>query len=172
MFLLGEFILALGIDINQVNYHDNEKLSDGVKKYCSKNESKYKDRQCSFIIYPSHVNTEQIIDIIKTYVGENAVKAMIPLIPLNRERNGTCFQPSPLTIEKLKREINSLKIKQDAPVSVLLFDDAIVDGKTQEEIKHILYGLGVNQVLSIFILERRRLPFNTSDCKKPQYFGA
>lgn len=169
-FILGEFILALGIDTNQVNFHDNEKLSDGVKKYCSKNENKYKDRQCSFIIYPSHVNTEQIIDIIKPYIGENSVKSIIPLIPLNRERNGTCFQPSPLTIEKLKREINSLKIKQDSPISVLLFDDAIVDGKTQEEIKHILYGLGVNQVLSIFILERRRLPFNTSDCKKTTVF--
>lgn len=171
-FLLGEIASAFNINLDTIDFHSNGKLRKGVSSYCSSNKTKYANKRCSFIVYPFHANTEIIIDIIKDYIKGEDVK-IVPLIPLKKERNGTCFQPSPLTIEMLKSIILQLREgKGDSvfDINAMLFDDAVVDGKTQEEIKHILFSLGVKHVMSVFILERRRLPYNTSDVKKSSVF--
>lgn len=171
-FILGEIMSAFGLDVNKINFHENSKFSEAVSAYCLEHGGKYKARKCSFIVYPFHANTERIIDIIKEYISADDV-IMVPLIPLRKERNGTCFQPSPLTIEMLKGIISrqeSEEGKTGSDINVLFFDDAIVDGKTQEEIKHILFSLGVKHVMSLFLLERRRLPYNTSDSRKSSVF--
>lgn len=171
-FILGEIISAFGLGFNRINFHDNSKFSKAVTSYCVKHEKKYKERKCSFLVYPFHANTERIMDIIREYIKDENV-TMVPLIPLRKERSGTCFQPSPLTIEMIKGIISRHKSTEgnsDSDINVLLFDDAVVDGKTQEEIKHILFSLGVKHVMSIFLLERRRLPYNTSDNRKSSVF--
>ena len=167
-FLLGEVSSALSLEEKDLNVQDNDKLKEKVLEYIDKNKDKYINRHCSFVVYPYHSNTDQIIDTIKNHIKKEDV-IYIPLIPLNKERTGTSFQPSPLTIEMLRKTIDS--IKQNAKeINTLLLDDAIIDGKTQEEINHILYGLGVSHVMSVFILERRRIPYNTSDDTKTAAF--
>ena len=171
-FILGEIISAFGLEPNRINFHDNSKFSKAVVSYCANHGEKYKDRKCSFLVYPFHANTESIMDIIREYIKDEDV-TMVPLIQLRKERSGTCFQPSPLTIEMIKGIISRCQCKEvssDTDINVLLFDDAVVDGKTQEEIKHILFSLGVKHVMSMFLLERRRLPYNTSDNRKSSVF--
>lgn len=167
-FLLGEVSSALSLQEKNLEVKDNEKLKENVMEYIDKKRDKYINRKCSFVVYPYHSNTEQIIDTIKNYIKKEDAN-FIPLIPLNKERTGTSFQPSPLTIEMLRKTIESAK-KNAKEVNALLIDDAIIDGKTQEEIKHVLYGLGVSHVMSVFILERRRIPYNTSDNTKTAVF--
>lgn len=167
-FLLGEVSSALSLEEKDLNLRDNERLKEKVLEYIDENKGKYINRHCSFVVYPYHSNTDQIIDTIKYHIKkEDAV--FIPLIPLNKERTGTSFQPSPLTIEMLRKTIKFAK-RNAEEVNALLLDDAIIDGKTQEEIKHILYGLDVSHVMSVFILERRRIPYNTSDNTKTSAF--
>ena len=167
-FLLGEVSSALSLKNQNLVFNDNEKLKENVLEYIDKNKNKYNNRHCSFVVYPYHSNTEQIIDTVKNFIIKEDAN-FIPLIPLNKERTGTSFQPSPLTIEMLRKTIK--KATQYAQeINVLLLDDAIIDGKTQEEIKHVLYGLGVSHVMSVFILERRRIPYNTSDNSKTAVF--
>lgn len=166
-FLLGEIMAAFHLDERIINFHDKEKLKKLVREYKDNEKKKYENRKCSFLIYPYHSNTEYIVDIIKEYV--NDIK-FIPLIPLNKERNGTSFQPSPRTIEMLRKVIDELRGTISSDINALLLDDAIIDGKTQEEIKHVMYGLGVNHIMSLFILERRRIPFNTSDNRTTSAF--
>lgn len=170
-FLLGEIVAAMGLERDDILLKETNKFLNDVMDYASQQKDKYREKRCSILVYPYHSNTERVIDIVKKYIVENRVM-MVPLIPINKERNGTCFQPSPLTIEMLRKAVKALSAKEEYAdhVNVLLFDDAIVDGKTQEEIKHILYSLGVNQVFSMFILERRRMPFNTSDESKSSVF--
>ncbi len=165
-FLLGEIASAFSLDDIDLEFHGNEKFKDDVRKYIAKYSEKYNNRKCSFLIYPYHPNTERIIEIIKDYIKTKDIP-MIPLVPLNKERNGTTFQPSPLTIEMLRNKICSFGEKE---VNALFLDDAIVDGKTQEEIKHIMYWLGVHDVMSVFILERRRMPYSTSNNLKSSVF--
>ena len=171
-FLLGEIVAAMGLKEGDLRIERTDKFLKDVVNYASKNKAKYNSKQCSILVYPYHSNTERVIDIIKDCLVEDCVM-MVPLIPINKERNGTCFQPSPLTIQMLKKAVDSKSINKDGSrkeVNVLFFDDAIVDGKTQEEIKHILYSVGVKHVISMFILERRRMPFNTSDDSRTSVF--
>lgn len=173
-FLLGEIMAAFNLKEDDMNFHENVKFKQDVLQYKKQEEKKYEHRKCSFLIYPYHSNTERIVDIIKEYLINNDVK-IIPLIPLNKERNGTSFQPSPLTIEMLKKTILVQRVKNkdgigEKEINALLLDDAIIDGKTQEEIKHVMYGLGIRHIMSVFILERRRIPYNTSDCRKTSAF--
>lgn len=122
------------------------------------------EKRCAFIVYPYHYNTEHVIKLIKKYLGQNNVNNIIALIPINKERSGTSFLISPVTLEAVKSRIAEYKKNNtNKKLNVLLFDDAIVDGKNRAEIKHILYGLGVDSVRTLCILERRRLPFNTSN---------
>ena len=172
-FLLGEVASALSLEEEDLDFRDNDfrdniKLKENVLEYINKNKDKYINRHCSFVVYPYHSNTDQIIDTIKNHIKKEDV-IFIPLIPLNKERTGTSFQPSPLTIEMLRKTIDSAKHNAEE-INALLLDDAIIDGKTQEEIKHILYGLDVSHVMSVFILERRRIPYNTSDNTKTSAF--
>ena len=168
-FILGEVISAFGINLEDVDFHGNDKFKENVAAYCSVNGDKYESRNCSILVYPYHSHTEAIIDILRGYLSDQI--QMIPLIPINNERNGTSFQPSPLTMEMLRKTVDELiQDSVSGKVDVLFFDDAIVDGKTQDEIKHILYSLGVACMMSLFILERRRIPFNTSDYRKSSVF--
>lgn len=167
-FLLGEVSSALSLKEECLDFDENVKLKENVLEYIDKNKDKYSNRKCSFVVYPYHSNTEQIIDTVKNYIKKGNAN-FIPLIPLNKERTGTSFQPSPLTIEMLRKTIKSA-MRNAKAVNALLLDDAIVEGKTQEEIKHVLYGLGVSHVMSVFILERRRIPYNTSDNTKTAVF--
>jgi hypothetical protein len=168
-FLLGEIAAAFSLDEKDLDFHDGFdhgfRFKNSVLKHKRIVSDKYKERQCSFLVYPYHPNTEIIIDKIKEYIKKDII--IIPLVPINKERNGTSFQPSPLTIEMLRKLVDSYGEKE---VNALFFDDAIVDGKTQEEIKHIMYWLGVKHVMSVFILERRRMPYSTSDNSKTSVF--
>jgi len=167
-FLLGEVSSALSLKEEYLDFDENDKLKENVLEYINKNKDKYSNRKCSFVVYPYHSNTEQIIDTIKNFIKKGYAN-FIPLIPLNKERTGTSFQPSPLTIEMLRKTIKNA-MRNAKAVNALLLDDAIVEGKTQEEIKHVLYGLGVSHIMSVFILERRRIPYNTSDNTKTAVF--
>lgn len=167
-FLLREIASAFSLKENDFNFHENVKFKNDVFANNTSVQEKYKNKKCSFLVYPYHSNTEQIIETIMEYIENKDIK-MIPLIPLNKERNGTSFQPSPLTIEMLKRTINQAAAKGNK-VNALFFDDATVDGKTQEEIKYVLHGLGVKNVMSLFLLERRRIPYNTSDSSESSVF--
>lgn len=173
-FLLGEIMSAMGLEEQDMDFHENVKFKQDVLQYKEQAKKRYEHKRCPFLIYPYHSNTERIIDIIKEYITRKDVK-IIPLIPLNKERNGTSFQPSPLTIEMLRNTIAEQREvlgdeKGQTDINALLLDDAIVDGKTQEEIKHVMHGLGVKHVMSVFILERRRIPYNTSDDRKSAAF--
>lgn len=173
-FLLGEIMAAFGLEVENVKFHDNQiKFRNDVDEYKNQVKTKYAPHKCSFLIYPYHSNTERIIDIIKDYIDKDV--KFIPLIAINKERNGTSFLPSPLTIEMLNKTIYEQRQKKDGgivekEINALLFDDAIIDGKTQEEIKHVMYKLGVHHIMSLFILERRRIPFNTSDNRNTSVF--
>ena len=171
-FLLGEIVAAFDLNIDDVDFQGNVKFRDDVKEYVERKKEEFKQRVCTILVYPYHSNTERIMDILNEYLREAKI-ITVPLIPINKERNGTTFQPSPLTIEMLRKAIQDKAQTSDGrsvEVNALFFDDSIVDGRTQDEIKHILYGLGVKYVFSLFLLERRRIPFNTSDFTQSSVF--
>ncbi len=165
-FLIGEFLHALGSNESDITDIENIRLVNGVKKYLQIEypQNNKNIGESAVIVYPYHFNTEHVVSIIKSKIDKKLHHRIIALFPLNKERTNTTFLTSPLTIETLKKKIKDFKTNSpQKSINVLLFDDAIIAGKTRKEIKHLLFSLGVNNITTVSIIERRRLPFNTSD---------
>ncbi|RVT97329.1 hypothetical protein EOD41_18695 [Mucilaginibacter limnophilus] len=168
IFLLGEFVLALGIEPSDL-ISDNGRLIDGVANYV-KHERDFFSKsifECSLIVYPYHYNTEHAIELIKNYLPESYHSKIIAIFPINKDRYGSTFLPSPITIETIAQNIFQEKenIRMEGngrQLNAMLFDDATIGGKTRSDIAHILYSLDINNVKTVSMVERSRLPFSTS----------
>jgi len=183
-FLLSEFLVALGTDTRSiVNDIQNIYKSDQKEKTSQSDNylSIVKDQfvsdvsnainikkiieECALIVYPSHFNTEHIIEIIKTFINPELHERICALIPISKERESSAYLISPFILENIREKISQFKKKGKEP-KVLLFDEVTIDGKTRKEIKHILFYLGASEVKTLCLLDRRRLPFSTSDPSK------
>jgi hypothetical protein len=162
-FLMGEFLYAMGGNQEDLSDKKNTRLSSGVKTYMLEEYPiPLENTINSVIIYPYHFNNEHVISLIKKNINKKFHDRFFALFPLNKERSTSSFLTSPLTIEAIKKKILTLS-KSNKKVDAILFDDAIVTGKTRKEIKHLLYNLGISKIRTISIIERRRLPFSTSN---------
>lgn len=180
-FLLSEFLVALGTDTRSIEndiqhlYKNDQKertsQSDNYLKIVKDqfisdvNNAIYKlniIEECALIVYPSHFNTEHIIEIIKTFINPELHERICALIPISKERESSAYLISPFILENIRKKITEFKNKGKEP-KVLLFDEVTIDGKTRKEIKHILFYLGASEVKTLCLLDRRRLPFSTSD---------
>jgi len=168
-FLIGEFLYALGGTEKDILDQNNTRLINGVKDYIEEEYFNEK-KENSIIVYPYHFNNEHIISLIKRSIDKKYHDRFFALFPLSKERSTSSFLTSPLTIEAIKKKIVTLTDSENRSVDAILFDDAIISGKTRKEIKHLLYNIGVSKIKTISIIERRRLPFSTSNPNSSKAF--
>ena len=157
LFLIGNFFKALGI-VNQNNLTEKGKIwKDKVPV-----SKKFLDisHVCS-IVYPSHPNTDFVINNLLVALSEEPRKKIIPIKPTRKNRGKSALLISPLILERVKHLIDTSETK-----SILLFDDALISGRTISEIKNILWDIGAKDIFTISILERRRLPGNPYKSRK------
>jgi len=125
-------------------------------------EDKYKNLLCikeetegSLLVYPSHPVTDHIIglflELLEHEVTVKIRKRVIAILPIRRHRSGSGLQVSGITLERLK--LNAF-----ANPPIIFFDDAIISGRTYEEIKRLLRSLGYSYIYSLILLDRQRLP--------------
>lgn len=179
-FLLSEFLIALGgSEQNIVDMPDHlvsvvrerTEIRDDLTKSSQKKlkqliaergKSIVAKEECAVIVYPYHYNTQEIVSTIKQYISSDLHDRIIALIPVNKDRGGSSFLISPLSFKAIQSKIKNFK-EIHGQATVLLFDEATVEGKTRKEIKHLLFYLGATEVKTLCILDRRRLPFTTTD---------
>lgn len=168
IFLLGEFLINLGMDHTDL-ITDNGRFRDGVERYINeelKGFSRSRGRS-TLIVYPYHYNTEYAIELIKGNLPEGVHDKIVAIFPINKDRHGSSFFPSPITIETISQIIDKEMQQMDSEgkkydINAMLFDDATIGGKTRSDINHIMYSLNVKHVNTVSIIERSRLPFSTS----------
>lgn len=177
VFLLTEFLLALGSGIKGFVDHipdfsrkriiEKTKLTETLLENAHQfflrdiqnNLESAKPEECALIIYPSHYNNENIIGIVKRFIRNDLHSKIISLVPIKAKRQSSAYLISPIILNSIKNKILSYKQKHKTnDAKVLLFDNVTVDGKTREELKHLLFYLGASQVKTLCILDRRRLP--------------
>jgi hypothetical protein len=147
-FLMESFFSALSI------VGEKHLTSDGkewFKKVRKNNESGVL-KTCA-IIYPSHPNTDYAISHLLTSVNDKIRKKIIAVRPIRKNRGRSTFLISPSVIEKIKALIDTSQSK-----SILIFDDALISGRMNSELKYLLKSIGAKKVQTLVILERRRLP--------------
>ena len=163
---------SAAIKSNQVekNKGSDFYLDSNLKQFINSVDNYIKNNlseECALIAYPSHFDTEHIVEIIKNYIDVSHHDKIISLIPINKNRSASAYLISPFILDEIREKIYMFK-KQNVgkKATVLLFDEAIIDGNTRKELKHLLFYLGADEVNTLCILDRRRLPFNTTDPQK------
>lgn len=185
IFLLSEILMALGLkhnnltnpieresgvlfkkfDSNQMFERKFQSLKESIESYINKNPSD----ECAVIIYPSHFNSNYIVEKVKEYIDSRYHERIFGLVPIHKDRNASSYLVSPLAIEEIRKKINKFK-KENKVVNVLIIDDVTVEGKTRKELKHLLFNLGADNVNTLCVVDRRRLPFGTTIPKKHKAF--
>lgn len=117
-------------------------------------------QQEPLVVYPSHPVTDHIVDRFLSVVADHdrlkMVRArMLAILPIRRHRGGSGLQISGLTLERLEM-IRVGRRKKRPPV--VFFDDAVISGRTYEEVKRLLRSKGFKDVYSLVLLDRQRLP--------------
>lgn len=113
------------------------------------------------ILYPSHPVTDHIFDrflglldassgqgVDKTSILERTRQRLVPVLPIRRNRSGSGLLLSGVVLEKLQA--------MNPKPPVIIFDDALISGRTYADLKRILASLGVTKTFSIVLLDRQR----------------
>lgn len=154
-FLMRNFFHALGI----VAERDARLTADG--RLWFENAAKHLSPQLpkvDLIVYPSHPNTHATIECLLKSLTPEQQGNIMALGPLRTNRTGSALLVSPLVTQRISGLLAASEFKR-----VLLFDDALISGRTSSELKHLLYSWGAKQVYTMVMLERRRLPDRVVD---------
>lgn len=167
-FLVTELAFAFGalneIDINP-GYKNYIQGIEEAKRHDLNIREFYED--ICLIVYPNHLNTSVVFENIREIFDDAIVAARIlPLDFIRPNNESNALLISPLILDYIKRIISDRRRKIERlgtpsqKVNILFFDCTIVSGRTRKQIKHILFGLGADNVKTLVILDRNRLPFS------------
>lgn len=113
-------------------------------------------RRQSVLIYPSHPVTDHIINCLMQLVSDDYKdklrKQLVGILPIRRPRSGSTLLISGLVSERLEQ------IARSGTTAAVIFDDAMLTGRTYYEIKRLLKVRGFTSIRSLIILDRQRLP--------------
>lgn len=149
-FLVSEFFLSLGGVIP-------DDLTEHGKKYIDSIRHR-RDRESitktALIVYANNSASSAVVDQIKKNFSEDLNGKIFALMPMNKERVGSSLLISPLVFDEIRSQLKKSKSK-----TVLLFDTSVISGRTRKELKHLLFHLGAEEVITLTVIDRFRLPF-------------
>jgi len=151
-FIFIYFYRFLGVKENNLN-----ELGEKWLRLAKDNINCQNNTSVNIIVFPSHPNTETVINEFLKCINKKSYKnirnIIIPLLPFRRSHDGSTLLIAPLILEKIKKIL-----KQSQQKNVLIFDDAIINGKTIKELKCILDNAGADKIYVLALLNRNRLP--------------
>jgi len=185
VFIVAEFLIAIGADeysitnlpesvslISRSSKHIIEarlnQFRNNVRLYLSR--EKQRSTVNGILVYPSHYAAESIVNKVKSCIAQELHERIIPLVAINQVRNNSSYLVSPLILELLKSKIAKAHSKPNQIITVSIFDEATIDGKTRKDIKHLLFHAGADHVKSICLVDRRRLPLSPPNPKNHKAF--
>jgi len=154
-YVFFHFFSFLGVSDKDLN-EEGVKVRNKIKEEYppSSKDEDVKDK--AYIIYPSHPVTDHVIEKFLSLIApisQNKLRTrMIGLWPVQRNRSVSALLLSGLVSERL----NSISHERNA--RIMLFDDAVITGRTYEEIKELLRSKGYRDVRTLTLLDRQRLP--------------
>lgn len=115
----------------------------------------------TILVYPSHAVTDHVIDRFLGLIQDDAELKKIRdrirgILPVRRYRSGSGLQVSGLVLEWLDARANRKGRKKIPPA--VIFDDAVISGRTYHDLKGLLRDHGFQDIYSIAMLDRQRLP--------------
>ena len=162
-FLLLEFFRALGI-FGEEEAPGTSRWRVAQKKDGGKRSYPIEGR--GILVYLNDYQTSKIIESISPWLPAEARERVIPIIPIEKSYASSTLLISPLLLDALEQKIQSIldDNKQhygQRIVHATIFIATAFTTRLQDEIKHILFRMGVSQVRMLSIFDRQRLPFGS-----------
>lgn len=115
----------------------------------------------AILVYPSHAVTDHVIERFLGLVQDDTelkeLRSRIRgILPVRRYRSGSGLQVSGLVLEWLQARISSKGRRKPPPA--VIFDDAVISGRTYHDLKGLLRDHGFQEIYSLAMLDRQRLP--------------
>jgi hypothetical protein len=139
-----------------------------AEKLCSLCHTK-SGQPTATLVFPSQRTTDRIISILEDVrniekfrhfsgftFGPLPDRHVIPLVCFG-ESAASPLRFSPLAFERLSTSIETLR-SQTGKARVVIFDDAIISGKTMREIEQVVRGIGAAEVHTVALADRSGLP--------------
>lgn len=160
-FLLGEFFYNLRLK-NKSFSQEGQFWSKKVYEYLDSRQYNLSIFPSRIIVYPSHPITDYAVEKISECLTPEIAEKIIPA-RLARQSVGSAILVSPLVIERIEKKLSTMpKGKRE----IILFDSTIISGRTRKALKHMLFRLGADEVYTLSIVDRQRLPMKVPDSDK------
>ena len=171
-FLLFNFYDALGRakEMTLKESVENDFSSELVSSYATKEKilefsKKYDDffnSKESVLLYFTDYATTKIIGHFQEIFDKKVNYRIIPMALVNRERGAASLLLSPLLVEGLQLLLNEIRQKSQENVKVTIFSAMLISTRLIDELKHIMFRIGADDVTILSLIDRRRLPFGYS----------
>lgn len=160
LFLVLNFYYALGGTNEEKQILDKEFRKHDEFSYL---KDEYKD--IALIVYPNHRSNSIIYEKISEVLHPDLTENIIPLNYIRNDNYVTNHIFSPLIFDTIEKRLSGEK-KQ-----VLFFDDVVMSGRTRKEAKHLLFSLGANEIKTLAIFDRQRLPFTIPNPSTNKFYA-
>ncbi|MBZ9689786.1 hypothetical protein G9F72_026285 [Clostridium estertheticum] len=165
-FVLIEIFISLGgKDISDLSVAGRQWW-----KIIEKQMEVLKYEESVLLVYNSNLNTDFVMEKIRILLSDELNKKIFAFIPINKHRDGSSLLISPLLFNDIETKIKLFKDKKERATIVLL-SSVIVSGRTINEFKNILLGLGADDIKTLSIIDRQRLMYcNQKDIMHKSYW--
>lgn len=111
------------------------------------------------VVYRSHPSTTAIFRLLLSTLSDNgkskAISRTFPVLPIRKHWGGTTFLFPPMVLDLIE---NAMHIDNDSTRRVMIFDDAMITGRTINNFKSAIKSRGAKHVKTFIILNRLRQP--------------
>ncbi|MBD5479227.1 MAG: hypothetical protein HDR14_08040 [Lachnospiraceae bacterium] len=171
-FLLFCFYNALG-------RKQNLKLEEAVSEdFCPELISSYATKEKIFefsrmkenyfcnkegvLLYFNDYATTEIISFFQKIFDIKLNYRIIPMALVSRERGAAALLLSPLLVDSLQILFSNLKEENGGVCRVTIFSAMLISTKLIDELKHLMFRIGADEVNVLSLIDRQRLPFGYS----------
>ena len=164
-FLLLEFSRALGVSTEEGPNGANTKQWQVVQKKIG-GRRKYSTHGQGILVYLDDYQTSKIIETMKQKLPSELQQRIVPIIPIEKNYTSSTLLISPLLLDALEQKIQSILDYNEMhfnqrTIDVTIFIATAFTTRLQEEIKHILFRMGVSHVRTLSVFDRQRLPYGS-----------
>ena len=116
------------------------------------------------ILYLNDYETSKVVNELKQLFSSEICSRIIPIIPIEQEYISSTLMISPLLLDNIQHQIDTLKGRNESclksgTVTVTIFISTSFTTRLQEELKYILLCMGATEVKFLSLIDRQRLPF-------------
>lgn len=125
----------------------------------SKMNKNYFCNKKSLLLYFNDYATTEIIRFFQKIFDIRLNYRVIPMALVSRERGAASLLLSPLLVDSLQTLFFNMKEENEGVCRVTIFSAMLISTKLIDELKHLMFRIGADEVNVLSLIDRQRLPF-------------